>query len=365
MGVPYFFSWLVGKCPKIVSRVETDISVDNFYLDMNHIFHQFKNIKNEQEMFLQIFLYIEELVNMVKPTKYLFFAVDGVCPRTKLNQQRQRRWNLNELSKENFDSKSITPGTEFMTKLASHLQYFIRRKLQDDKNWTSIEFGVFFSDSNQPGEGEHKIIDFMRENDLKSKEMTHCIYGMDSDLIMIGLATHEQNVILLRESNNKNFELLHISILRNYIDVEFSKYFKKSTLEYQLERIIDDFILMLFLCGNDFLPSIPTLDIHEGALNSFFEIYKELLMEDKLKNYIVNSEKDEIDIQQLKLFVKELSKFEKKNLENSLKNQNFFKNEIKIEKEVTESIPLEEPEKEEELFEKSSLNSKFVHFLFF
>jgi 5'-3' exoribonuclease 1 len=362
MGVPYFFSWLVGKCPKIVSRVETDISVDNFYLDMNHIFHQFKNIKNEQEMFLQIFLYIEELVNIVKPTKYLFFAVDGVCPRTKLNQQRQRRWNLNELSKENFDSKSITPGTEFMMKLASHLQYFIRRKLQDDKNWKSIDFGVFFSDSNQPGEGEHKIIDFMRENDLKSKGMTHCIYGMDSDLIMIGLATHEKNVILLRESNKKSFELLHISILRNYIDAEFSKYFEKSTLEYQLERIIDDFILMLFLCGNDFLPSIPTLDIHEGALNSFFDIYKELLMEDKLKNYIVNSEKDEIDIQQLKLFVKELSKYEKKNLENSLKNQNFFKNEINIEKEVTESIPLEEPEKEEELFEKSSLNSKFVHF---
>eukprot|EP01080_Neovahlkampfia_damariscottae_P008273 gene8273-98_t len=360
MGVPYFFSWLVKQCPNIITKYTEDIFVDNFYLDMNHIFHQFKNIKSEEEMFLQIFLYIEELVNIVKPKKYLFFAIDGVCPRTKLNQQRQRRWSIHELSEENIDSKSITPGTDFMTKLSNHLQYFIRRKIQDDKNWKNIQNGVFFSDSNSAGEGEHKIIDFMKQKNLKETKMKHCIYGMDSDLIMIGLATHEEDLILLRENSKKknSFEFLSLNILRQYIDFAFSNSFSNSSIQYKLERIIDDFILMLYLCGNDFLPSIPTLDIGNGALDDFFRIYKELIQNDDLKEYVVDSENEKINIDQLKIFIKELAKGEEESLKKSLKKMNFFKP-----KEELEIIEKEKPieNEEEEVFEKSTINSKFIN----
>jgi 5'-3' exonuclease len=59
------------------------------------------------------------------------------------------------------------------------------------------------------------------------------------------------------------FQLLDIPVLRQFIKDEFLDLRGKLTFAYDLERIIDDFILMLFLCGNDFLPHLPTLEIGE------------------------------------------------------------------------------------------------------
>ena len=47
--------------------------------------------------------------------------------------------------------------------------------------------------------------------------------------------------------------------------------------EYSLERVIDDFILMCVLIGNDFLPHMPSLDIADGSLDILFDSYRALL----------------------------------------------------------------------------------------
>ena len=67
--------------------------------------------------------------------------------------------------------------------------------------------------------------------------------------------------------------------MREYIDHEFGSLNEGRKLDfgYDLESIIDDWILMGFLVGNDFLPHLPHLHINKGALSELFNTYKRVL----------------------------------------------------------------------------------------
>ena len=124
-----------------------------------------------------------------------------------------------------------------------------------------------------PGEGEHKIMEYLRVKKSENSynpNTRHCLYGLDADLIMLGLLTHEPHFALLREevkfgksrqksatSEGQKFYLMHLSLMREYLDYEFCSLKNLISFEYNLENIIDDFILMAFFLGNDFLPNLP------------------------------------------------------------------------------------------------------------
>ena len=74
-----------------------------------------------------------------------------------------------------------------------------------------------------------------------------------------------------------NFHLLHLSLMREYLDLEFRDIEPVLPFDYNLERIIDDFILLAVFVGNDFLPNLPDLHIHENGLERLFEVYKKVL----------------------------------------------------------------------------------------
>jgi 5'-3' exonuclease len=99
-----------------------------------------------------------------------------------------------------FHSNSITPGTPFFQRCIDHLERYIRDRIANDPNWKHLT--IIFSGPNVPGEGEHKIMDFMRQQQKRTDynpNLRHCIMGQDGDLIMLGLCTHEPNLVLFRE----------------------------------------------------------------------------------------------------------------------------------------------------------------------
>lgn len=69
-------------------------------------------------------------------------------------------------------------------------------------------------------------------------------------------------------------------MLRDYFELEFKQAFSNIThehnltIEFNLERVIDDIIFMCFFIGNDFLPSLSVLDIAEASIDMIFDIYK-------------------------------------------------------------------------------------------
>uniref|UniRef100_A0A673CEE9 5'-3' exoribonuclease 1 n=1 Tax=Sphaeramia orbicularis TaxID=375764 RepID=A0A673CEE9_9TELE len=286
---------------------------------MNGIIHQCSHPNDEdvhfriseEKIFADIFHYLEVLFRIIKPRKVFFMAVDGVAPRAKMNQQRGRRFRSAKEAEEKikkaldkgevlptearFDSNCITPGTDFMARLQEQLKYFVYNKLSTDKMWQKVK--VYLSGHETPGEGEHKIMEFIRAEKAKpghNPNTRHCLYGLDADLIMLGLTSHEPNFSLLREEvrfggkksqkritapEETTFHLLHLSLMREYIDYEFSELRNHIGADYDLERIIDDWILMGFLVGNDFIPHLPNLHINHDALPLLYKTYISVLPE--------------------------------------------------------------------------------------
>lgn len=349
MGVPKFFRWMSERYPAISQLIaENRIpEFDCLYLDMNGIIHNCTHKDSdspsfrmtEDKMFIAIFNYIEHLFGKIKPQKLFFMAIDGVAPRAKMNQQRARRFRTAldaekarekaikeglELPKEEpFDSNCITPGTEFMAKLTQQLKYFISKKVSEDVDWQGVE--VVLSGHEVPGEGEHKIMEYIRQAKAQpgyDPNVRHCLYGLDADLIMLGLLSHDPHFCLLREEvtfgrqsakkskelEHQNFYLMHLCIVREYLELEFQELEQPGalTFEFDMERVIDDFILMAFFVGNDFLPNLPNLHINEGALALMFQKYKEILP--KIGGYI--NEQGVINLERLKVLLGELSSVE-------------------------------------------------------
>lgn len=76
---------------------------------------------------------------------------------------------------------------------------------------------------------------------------------------------------------SQSFYLLHLSLMREYLNLEFQEIQPVLPFDYSLERVMDDFILLAVFVGNDFLPNLPDLHIHENGLERLFDVYKKVL----------------------------------------------------------------------------------------
>ena len=103
MGVPNLYRWLSERYP-LINRPVNKLpmpEIDNFYLDANGILHTCTHGDNaevkggsEEEQLIAICSTIDSMVQLVRPKRLLYIAIDGVAPRAKMNQQRQRRYRV-------------------------------------------------------------------------------------------------------------------------------------------------------------------------------------------------------------------------------------------------------------------------------
>ncbi|XP_053529543.1 5'-3' exoribonuclease 1 [Ictalurus punctatus] len=366
MGVPKFYRWISERYP-CLSEVVKEHQIpefDNLYLDMNGIIHQCSHPNDEdvhfriteEKIFADIFHYLEVLFRIIKPRKVFFMAVDGVAPRAKMNQQRGRRFRSAKEAEEKikkalekgevlptearFDSNCITPGTEFMARLHEQLKYFVQKKLSTDRMWQGVR--VYLSGHETPGEGEHKIMEFIRSELAKpghDPNTRHCLYGLDADLIMLGLTSHEPHFSLLREEvrfggkkNQKRitapeettFHLLHLSLMREYIDYEFSPLRERISFPYDVERIIDDWILMGFLVGNDFIPHLPHLHINQDALPLLYRTYITVLP--TLGGYL--NENGHLNLAHFEKYLEKLAEFDREHFSEVFVDLKWFESKV-------------------------------------
>ncbi len=191
-------------------------------------------------------------------------AIDGVAPRAKMEQQRQRRFKAVKERRDiqkikskynknidtcSWDKNAITPGTQFMHILGEELKHFVMY----DKLFQNLK--VILSTSNVCGEGEHKILNHIRND---TKQYIDVIYGLDADLIMLSMATHNPHIYLLREAlhfgkgidvGDVDFLYLDINRLREHLlqhlSMSINGNFDDSEFRKNLIKMITNCILSM------------------------------------------------------------------------------------------------------------------------
>ena len=301
MGIPSYFSYIVKNHQRIIQKLERNKKPNNFYLDSNSIVYDV--INNAENNIVETTTYgtiislviskIEEYILFVSPTTNVFIAFDGVAPFAKLEQQRQRRyksWYQNKIHDQIFasettstsdstakkwNSAAITPGTQFMKELNEALYSYFNNARAETYNVDNL----IVSGSNEVGEGEHKIFDYIRKNSADHYESSTIIYGLDSDLIMLALnhLTINPHIYLFREA--PHFSMGELEPSESYL-MDIGELSKQIAIEMNGGHVVD-YIFLCFFLGNDFMPHFPSLNIRTGGIDKMLNAYKEINIRSK------------------------------------------------------------------------------------
>jgi len=364
MGVYRFSKSWLNKLPpgrgkaKPLSKLPR---VDHFFVDVNGILHNVAQIsfgykggkihdKNKKEKVAHIkrvkeidgipweslmadykdllFAALDSLMGTANPTKTICLCVDGVAPAAKIIQQRSRRIGGSEnVSKEHksfseikantgFSSTFITPGTDFMNAVDDMLSEWIYSSKKSNPKIAHI-----YSPYTLDGEGEHKLfhlIDKLRIGNF-SKD-TYAIDGLDSDLISLMLL-RPQRFISIKSERDQYIELNEIK--RHIIEETDSE---RKSLNYELT--LKDFVLMLYVVGNDFLPRFAFVEDVGEAIVKMMQIHSQYIVTNMTTEY------DTINWSSFAIFLEQLRKYEVSELMDASTNDYFYPDTILHDQEV-------------------------------
>lgn len=271
MGIPSYYRTLITKIPHAIQR-KAPSSTSTLVIDMNcMIYHVIKEptmqsflypgesgrLSWERKLQSEVCLYLQHIWRSAGSPLNVYVALDGVVPYAKIKQQRFRRFkSASANSGSGWDTNAITPGTEFMKSMGEALR--------------SIKHSWIISDTDEPGEGEHKVLQWLRTT--KTTPGPIIVYGLDADLILLCLLAGDHlgsgyPIFLLREAMAFG-KLVRLDESKE-VDLCF---FQISTLKESLEREakwsrqqLYDYIFGMSFCGNDFLPTGLSLRIRDDG----------------------------------------------------------------------------------------------------
>ena len=292
---------------------------------------------------------INIVTNYINPDKLkkLYIAIDGVPSKSKMVEQRKRRYmgmtiekvkekiflkyekelqkdNIRytfEINKIRWSTINITPGTVFMDNLVKSL---ISSKFDKKlKNVCKNLEEYIFSGPYEPGEGEKKIIDNIRSNKHDIVD-DYVIYSPDSDVTLLCLLLNinlydnpkvSRLKILRHNQQKENYDVVDIDKLSdnlyNYVVKEVN-----IIPAPDKDNIISDIVLILTIFGNDFIPKIQAFDVKndfDKIINKYITLLKET--NKYIINYNKKTNKREINLIMFKGIIKLLKQDEGGNLQ--------------------------------------------------
>jgi 5'-3' exoribonuclease 1 len=298
MGIPLYFRKIVSQHHGLI--IDTVPKCSRLFIDFNGIIHgaaarvlDSPEVSptaeyHEERVIQETILYMNKIIQYTQPKELLYIGMDGVAPLAKIQQQRSRRHMTHFIKnsdsyvrpKFEWDTNAISPGTHFMNKCSTALCVHFR-KLKPAFQW-------IVSDSLEEGEGEHKIFNFIEANPVDRS--TDIIYGLDADLIMLGLISKQRSIYLLREpvhfkqqANSKPFLYFDVEKFRQVLDKRYDQGIN-----------IRSYVFLCFLIGNDFLPALSYLHIRNNDIEKLVQNYVSIQKENELIYYdegrfIINS----------------------------------------------------------------------------
>jgi len=328
MGIPSYFAHVLRKYPRVIKRLSELPHIHNLYLDSNGMIYDVvrqmqytpeNKAAFEAELLQRICDSIDACIAILRPSDRVFIAFDGVAPVAKLNQQRERRyksWYLGEMEaqrrkaikhkeapKPAWNTSAITPGTQFMRSLHDKLvqRYGNTTPTNPTTNpTTNTHPKIIVSSSNEPGEGEHKLFEYIREHAAEHADKTTVIYGLDADLIMLCMShLHISRGIYLYRETPEFVKSINVTLderERYYMDIpEFAEAIATGTQvpvnpppPHRGEQVVApheggvrgtvgsplDYIFMCFMLGNDFMPHFPALNIRTTGIATLMDAYR-------------------------------------------------------------------------------------------
>jgi len=357
MGIHRYFSHIVQKYPSMIKRIHQIPQVDRLYLDCNSIIYdsyylmnkEIPSHFNESDLIQNVILKIKEYIQKIQPKKYIFIAFDGVAPLAKMQQQRTRRFKsayestLKPQSASSWKTLAITPGTPFMNTLMKEIH------LAFGSLTTDLSAQIIISDSNEVGEGEHKLFKHIR--DLKQSEDVTIIYGLDADLIMLSLIhlAYCPSIFVCREEpeflnvlppntevDQNNLMTMNIKQLSFQLINDMTRT-KKLKISEMRDPILD-YIFICFLLGNDFLPHFPSLNIRTTGMEVLLDIYAKHIGNHPSR-YLIDKNTHQIVWKNVQILFQELATIEETLFRNEMKYRKRFdsmKWEIDLDKQLSQ-----------------------------